>query len=235
MRFKDVFAIIGPAMIGPSSSHTAGAVRLGRVARQLLGEAPKRAEIVFYGSFADTYRGHGTDLAVVGGLMDWATDDPRIAESLRLAGEAGIEVAIRTGKQAAVHPNTARIDLAGERRSCRIMGASIGGGNIEVHSVDGFDVKFTAMYPTLFVYHRDRPGMLAELTAELSGAGINIGYMDVDRKGRNKEALTVIEADASPDANVIARLAALKDVSDVRVVDLDAGTGDAPSAASSTQ
>ena len=214
-------------MIGPSSSHTAGAARLGRVARQLLGEAPKRADIVFYGSFADTYKGHGTDLAVVGGLMDWATDDPRIADSLRLAEEAGMAVSIRTGKLAAVHPNTVLIDFSGAERKCRLMGASIGGGNIEVHSVDDFDVKFTAVYPTLLVYHRDRPGMLAELTAVLSGAGINIGYMDVDRKGRNKDALTVIEADAPIDAQLAARVAAISDVSDVRVVDLEAG-GAAP-------
>jgi len=225
MRFKDVFSIIGPAMIGPSSSHTAGAARIGRVARQLLGEAPRRAEIVFYGSFADTYRGHGTDLAVVGGLMDWATDDPRIADSLRLAGEAGLDVTIRTGRLAAVHPNTVRIDLAGERRASRVQAASIGGGNIEVHAVDGFDVKFTAMYPTLLVYHRDRPGMIAELAALLSGEGINIGYMDVDRKRRNGDALTVVEADAPLGADLAARIAALKDVTDVRTVDLAAESG----------
>lgn len=223
MRFKDVFSIIGPSMVGPSSSHTAGAARLGRVARQLLGEMPTRAEIVFYGSFADTYQGHGTDLAIVGGLLDWATDDLRIAQSFRHAEEAGLSVAIKAGKQIVSHPNTARIALSGAARSVELIGASIGGGNIEVHGVDGFDVKFIAMYPTLLVYHQDRPGMLAELTAALSREGINIGHMDVDRKGRHAEALTVIEADAPIPGELLARLRSLQDVSDARVVDLEAG------------
>jgi len=223
MRFKDVFSIIGPSMVGPSSSHTAGAARLGRVARQLLGETPKRAEIVFYGSFADTYKGHGTDLAVVGGLLDWATDDLRIAKSLEYAEAAGLSVAIRSGKAVVAHPNTARISLEGERRRVELVGASIGGGNIEVHGVDGFDVKFIAMYPTLCVYHLDRPGMLAELTATLSRAGVNIGHMDVDRKGRHGEALTVIEVDTPISAELLAQVGSLQDVSDVRLVDLEAG------------
>lgn len=220
MRFKDVFSIIGPAMVGPSSSHTAGAARLGRVARQLLGETPVRAEVTFYGSFADTYRGHGTDLAIVGGLLDMATDDLRIPRSLELAEAAGIDVVLRQGKAVTAHPNTARLRLEGATRAAEMIGASIGGGNIEVVGVDGFDVKFIAMYPTACVYHRDRPGMVAEMTALLSRAGINIGHMDVDRKGRSGEALTVIEADSPFPAEVAAALRQLADVCDVRVVDL---------------
>lgn len=223
MRFKDVFSIIGPSMVGPSSSHTAGAARLGRVARQLLGGKPDRADIVFYGSFADTYRGHGTDLAIVGGILDWATDDLRIAQSLQYAETAGMQVNIKAGKAVTAHPNTARITLSNGMREVELIGASIGGGNIEVHSVDGFDVKFIAMYPTLCIYHRDRPGMLAELTATLSHSGVNIGHMDVDRKGRNGEALTVIEADSAIDGHLRKRLCCLQDVTDVRIVDLEAG------------
>ncbi|HZG76709.1 MAG TPA: L-serine ammonia-lyase, iron-sulfur-dependent subunit beta [Paenibacillus sp.] len=225
MRFKDVFSIIGPSMVGPSSSHTAGAARLGRVARQLLGEAPVRAEIVFYGSFADTYRGHGTDLAIVGGLLDWATDDLRIAQSLQHAEAAGLAVSIKAGKAVTAHPNTAKITLNGATRAVELLGASIGGGNIEVHAVDGFDVKFIAMYPTLCVYHKDRPGMLAEMTTALSRAGVNIGHMDVDRKGRNGEAMTVFEVDTPITGELLATLRQLQDVADVRLVDLEAGVG----------
>jgi len=223
MRFKDVFSIIGPSMVGPSSSHTAGAARMGRVARQLLGSQPVKAEIVFYGSFADTYRGHGTDLAIVGGILDMATDDLRIPDSLKLAEEAGIQVTIRTGTAVTSHPNTAKMTLWSDSRTVEVIGASIGGGNIEVLGVDGFDVKFIAMYPTVCVYHTDRPGMLAELTGVLSRAGINIGHMDVDRKQRNGEALTVIEADSSFPDEAVAEILGLKDVTDVRIVDLEGG------------
>lgn len=225
MRFKDVFSIIGPSMVGPSSSHTAGAARMGRVARQLLGTQPATADIVFYGSFADTYRGHGTDLAIVGGILDMSTDDLRIPDSLKLAGEAGIQVTIRTGTAVTTHPNTAKMTLRSDSRTVEVVGASIGGGNIEVLGVDGFDVKFIAMYPTICVYHTDRPGMVAELTAVLSRAGVNIGHMDLDRKQRNGEALTVIEADTRVTDQVIEEILGLNDVTDVRIVDLEGGDG----------
>jgi L-serine dehydratase len=223
MRFKDVFSIIGPSMVGPSSSHTAGAARMGRVARQLLGAPPKKAEIIFFGSFAETYRGHGTDLAIVGGILDMATDDPRIPRSLELAEEAGLDVTIRTGSAITVHPNTAKMILSDGTRVVEVIGASIGGGNIEILSVDGFDVKFIAMYPTICVYHKDRPGFIAELTAVLSRRGINIGTMDVDRKQRNGDALTVIEVDSNITSEVKEEILALSDVEDVRIVDLEGG------------
>lgn len=157
MRFKDVFSIIGPSMIGPSSSHTAGAVRLGRVVRQLLGELPKKAEITLYGSFADTYRGHGTDLALIGGLLDYETDDPRIPDAAEEAEALGVEIAFLTSKDKADHPNTVRITLSSDTREVSMMGASIGGGNVEIVNVNQFDVKFTAVYPTLVISHHDRP------------------------------------------------------------------------------
>ncbi|MEV5028374.1 L-serine ammonia-lyase, iron-sulfur-dependent subunit beta [Paenibacillus sp. LPE1-1-1.1] len=213
MRFKDVFSIIGPGMIGPSSSHTAGAVRLGRVARGLFGEQPKSAEIVFYGSFAATYSGHGTDLAVTAGLLAFDTDDERIPESLQLAGQSGMEISFQASSLPSVHPNTLTIKLSSGRRRSQMTGCSIGGGNIEVIEVNGFDLKFTANYPALIVYHVDRPGVLASLTRLLSDAGINISYMDVDRKARLGRAATVIETDgAIPEKllNEIKRLAHVK-------------------------
>ncbi|WP_010273486.1 L-serine ammonia-lyase, iron-sulfur-dependent subunit beta [Paenibacillus senegalensis] len=220
MRFKDVFSIIGPAMIGPSSSHTAGAIRLGRVARQLFGELPQKAVIALYGSFAETYEGHGTDLALVGGLLDYETDDPRIPQSLQLAEEAGLEVVFSPAKKPAFHPNTATLQLSSDAIQLSVTGASIGGGNIEIISVDQFDVKFTGLYPTLVISHEDRPGMIADITAILRTMMINIGYMDVDRKARKGEAMTVIEIDTRPEPGLIEVIEKISSVSKVRVVDL---------------
>jgi L-serine dehydratase len=220
MRFKDVFSIIGPSMIGPSSSHTAGAIRLGRVARQLLGELPLKAEITLYGSFADTYRGHGTDLALVGGILDFETDDPRIPQAADEAEALGVAVAFHISKDKADHPNTVGIVLTSESRKVSMRGASIGGGNVEIINVDQFDVKFTANYPTLVISHHDRPGMIADITTLLGSNQINIGFMDLDRKGRNREAMTVIETDASIPATLVEQMLRLNMITDVRKVDL---------------
>ncbi len=219
-RFKDVFSIIGPSMVGPSSSHTAGAARLGRTARQLLGGQPERAEITLYGSFAETYRGHGTDVAIVAGLLDYDTDDERIVRAFEEAEAAGLAFAFRTTKQAAVHPNTASFVLSRGNEQVRVKGCSIGGGNIEIIGVDDFDVKFTANYPTCLVLHEDQPGFIASLTAVLSDAGTNIGYMEVDRKSRSGEALTVIESDEAITADALSQIERLSSVRSVRGVNL---------------
>ncbi|CAM4319284.1 L-serine ammonia-lyase, iron-sulfur-dependent subunit beta [Paenibacillus alkaliterrae] len=223
MRFKDVFSIIGPGMIGPSSSHTAGAVRLGRVARELIGIQPKQANVVFYGSLAATYRGHGTDLAVTAGLLRLDMDDERIPESLDLADVLGMKVAFLSGSDPAVHPNTLTVTLSSGRRRCRMTGCSIGGGNIEVVEVNGFDLKFTANYPTLIVYHEDRPGVLADVTRLLSVTGINIGYMDVDRKARLGHAATVIEMDGVIQEDLLKKIKRLANVTGLSYIDLNGG------------
>lgn len=212
MRFKDVFSIIGPCMVGPSSSHTAGAVRLGQTAGAIFGEWPEQATIVLYGSFADTGRGHGTDLAMVAGLMGFNPDDDRIREALALAEEAGVRVRFRTARRPGLHPNTATIILQRGEREDRITGCSVGGGNIEITSVNRFEVKFTADYPTLLIFHDDRPSMIAEITDILGKAGINIGYMEVDRMSRNGDALTVLELDQAVDKDEIGRIAKLPNV-----------------------
>ncbi|MCD9021563.1 L-serine ammonia-lyase, iron-sulfur-dependent subunit beta [Cohnella silvisoli] len=223
MRFKDVFSIIGPGMIGPSSSHTAGAVRLGRVARELFGGQPRQANIMFYGSLAATYGGHGTDLAVTAGLLRFDTDDERIPESLHFAAEMGVDVVFQTSRKPAVHPNTLTITLRSGRRRCQMTGCSIGGGNIEVVEVNGFDLKFTANYPTLIAYHDDRPGVLADITRLLSEAGVNIGHMDVDRKGRLGEAATAIETDGEITKDLLEKIKRLPNMKGVSYVDLNGG------------
>lgn len=227
MRFKDVFAIIGPAMVGPSSSHTAGAARLGRAARMLHEGQPQEAAITLYGSFAETYRGHGTDVALVGGLLGYDTDDPRIPIALSEAERAGMKVTFSAGAEHMPHPNTVKLELRGG--ACKetvVVGASIGGGNIEVGYVDGFDVRLSGVYPTLVLTHEDRTGFLAVVTALLAALQINIGYMIVDRKGRQAEAMTVIETDSPLTAEGLAALASLPGVTRVRTVDLtEAGPG----------
>ncbi|WP_135550617.1 L-serine ammonia-lyase, iron-sulfur-dependent subunit beta [Paenibacillus cymbidii] len=221
MRFKDVFSIIGPAMIGPSSSHTAGAARIGLVARQLLGGiTAERARITFYGSFAETYRGHGTDLAIVGGLLGYATDDPRIPNALEEAEAAGMDVIFAEAVNPVYHPNTAKLQLEGGDRSVVVIGSSIGGGNVEIVSVDEFDLKFGGSYPTLIIDHRDRTGLIADVTEQLRREAANIVSMDVDRKGRNGEAMTVIELDAPLPEACLRALAGIDGVAGVRTVDL---------------
>jgi L-serine dehydratase len=222
MRFKDVFSIIGPSMIGPSSSHTAGAARLGQTGRQVLGGTPEQAEIVLYGSFATTYRGHGTDLAIVAGLLGFRTDDDRIKSAFAIAEAVGMDVSFKPSKLPVAHPNTILMRLRMGERETSLRGCSIGGGNIEIVNIDGFDIRFTAVYPTLLVFHDDRPGIIAEITDILRLTKVNIGYMEVDRKSRQGDVLTVIESDEPLQADCLKRIGALPDVYRICVVNLDA-------------
>lgn len=228
MRFKDVFSIIGPGMVGPSSSHTAGAVRIGRTARRLFGERPEAVYIRLFGSFAETYRGHGTDLALVAGLLDMDTDDLRIRNALDLADEAGMKVDIRPEVSGdAEHPNTAMLHLSGVGKMMTVTGVSIGGGNIEITAFQEFDVRFSAAYPTVLILHEDRQGMIADLTQALRDGGVNIGFMDVDRKSRGGAALTVAETDEDVPPSLIARIAAMPYVQRTYYVNLAASEGSA--------
>ncbi|TJY42007.1 L-serine ammonia-lyase, iron-sulfur-dependent, subunit beta [Cohnella pontilimi] len=224
MRFKDVFSIIGPAMIGPSSSHTAGAVRIGRAARRLFGRQPAEAVVTLYGSFAETYAGHGTDRAIAGGLLDYDTDDVRLPNALEEAERQGLRISFRTGVGMGPHPNYARIELRDEHGTAEMSGASIGGGNIQVVSINGFDVGCSGMYPTLVVTAADRQGVLASLTRVVSDAGLNIGYMMVDRKARDGEAMTVIEVDARPPETLLQEVRRLPHVTELAVIDLTSGS-----------
>ena len=212
MRYKDVFSIIGPSMVGPSSSHTAGAVRLGLTARAIFGEPPEEAEIVLYGSFAATGRGHGTDLAIAAGILGFGPDDERIRDAFRYANEAGVALSFRTAHRPNAHPNTATIMLRSGGRETRVTGCSHGGGNIAITEVDRFEVKFSADYPTLLIFHDDRPAMIAEITEIVGESGVNIGYMEVDRMARHGSALTVLELDQEPGADEIGRISDLRGV-----------------------
>lgn len=194
----NVFDILGPVMIGPSSSHTAGAARIGRISRTLLGSEPVKAEILLHGSFAKTYKGHGTDKALIAGIMGMMTDDPRIRLAPELAKEQGLDVTITTGDIDGAHPNTALVTLTdAEGRTVSLLGSSIGGGNILVTEVNGMDVSITGQHPTLIVLHRDAPGTIAAVTEVMGDAGINICNFRLSRDHRGGQAVMTIELDGS--------------------------------------
>ena len=201
----NVFDILGPVMIGPSSSHTAGAARIGRITLALLGAPAVKADIFLHGSFAKTYKGHGTDKALIAGIMGMATDDSRIRRAPELAREQGLEVSITTGDIDGAHPNTARVtltDVTGNTVS--LLGSSIGGGNILVKEVNGMEVSITGQHTTLIVLHRDAPGTIAAVTEVMADAGVNICNFRLSRQSRGGEAVMTIEIDGSfgPELNV---------------------------------
>lgn len=195
MKYKSVFDIIGPVMVGPSSSHTAGAARIGRIARALFGRQPKRADITFYGSFAKTYQGHGSDVATVAGILDFDTFDSRLKDSFRIAGELGIDIAFHVSDLVTEHPNTSRIRLEDELGTMEVVGVSIGGGKIEIIEIDGFFFQLGFNTQTLMVLHEDRFGMIAAVAKILSERQINIGSMEVSRYAPGSKALMAIEVD----------------------------------------
>ena len=172
----DAFDIIGPIMVGPSSSHTAGAVRIGKYAQAILGEPVTKADIYFSGSFAQTYQGHGTDKAVVAGLMGMDTDDLRIRNSLELAKEAGMDFRFHTIQIDDAHPNTVLLKNSGASgRSQEVEGASLGGGRISIRRINGTAVDISGDATTLLVYHLDTPGMISDVTNIMARRGVNIG------------------------------------------------------------
>jgi L-serine dehydratase len=216
---RSVFEIIGPVMIGPSSSHTAGAVRLGLLARAVFGEQPARARITLHGSFASTGHGHGTDLALVAGLLGMAPDDERIRTADRQAREAGMEVTFESGDLGEVHPNTARLELSSaDGRTVTVQGSSIGGADVVLTAIDDFDVAITGELPVLVVEHRDQPGVIASVSAVLAEYGVNIASMEVSRERRGARALMVIETDQLVSAAVISAFAHAEAVTGVRSV-----------------
>ena len=177
-----LFDVLGPVMTGPSSSHTAGAVRIGLTARKLLGEPPAEAEILLHGSFAATGRGHGTDRALVAGLLGLQPDDEAIPRSFALAQKAGLRVRIGTVVLRGAHPNTALLRLAGASgRRLEVMGSSIGGGRINICQIDGITTNFGADRDTLIVHNQDTPGHVAAVTGALSAHNINIATMQLYR------------------------------------------------------
>ena len=214
-----VFDIIGPVMIGPSSSHTAGACRLGRVTRKILGDRPVKARIGLCGSFAQTYRGHGTDKAIIAGILDMHTYDARLRHALELAGDRGLPCAFYQPTTPSAQPTTAFLDLHGEKGgTCRVVGASIGGGNIIVTNINGLEVQFTGQYNTLIVLHQDTPGVIAAVTNTMAYSGANIGNFRLSRPQKGGEAVMTIEVDGDVSDKMISWLRELPHITGVVLV-----------------
>lgn len=220
MKYRSAFDIIGPVMIGPSSSHTAGAARIGRVARTLFNRLPKKAVISLYGSFAKTYKGHGTDVAIVGGILDFDTFDERIPTSLQLAEEAGMEVVFQVEDTVTDHPNTVRINLYDDKGDLEVVGISIGGGTIEITELNSFELKLSGEHPAILVVHNDQFGVISAVTQILANHKINIGHMEVSRKEKGKMALMVIEVDQKIDQQIMTEIEKLPNVTQtIRMID----------------
>ena len=218
----DIFDLIGPVMVGPSSSHTAGAVRIGYVARKLLREEPKSARITLHGSFAATGRGHGTDKAIVAGLLGMRPDDERIPRSFELAWEQGLDFSFELRELRAAHPNTARLDLTGESgKRLSMTGASVGGGRIEVRELDGIALSFSAEKPTLIIRNEDQPGSISIVSAVLANLGINIATFHVNRSSRGGQAIMVIECDSPVSQGTVNTIAAMQGIISAAAVDTD--------------
>lgn len=212
MKYKSVFDIIGPVMIGPSSSHTAGAARIGRVARSLFGREPKWAKISLYGSFAQTYKGHGTDVAIIGGLLDFDTFDERIIGSIAIAQSNGMQITFIEEEAIPEHPNTAKVSIGDDQGELELVGISIGGGKIEITELNGFELRLSGHHPAILVVHNDRFGAIASVSNILASHELNIGHMEVSRKEKGMLALMTIEVDQNIDDSVIKELEALDHV-----------------------
>ena len=190
------FDIVGPIMIGPSSSHTAGACRLGKMASTILGEKPVKALITLHGSFAKTHKGHGTDKALIAGLLGLQADDAGIKNSFALARETQMEFTFSFAESGECHPNTTEFELQGASgKTVKVIGASVGGGSIVISKIDGYDVECTGEYQTLIAVYQDKPGVIAMITQILGLQGVNIATMRVSRKQKGSQALMVIETD----------------------------------------
>ena len=192
----NIFDIVGPVMVGPSSSHTAGAVKIGFVARKLLGEPVAKAEVLLHGSFLATGRGHGTNIALIAGLLGMKTDDGRIPNSFAIATEEGMEFSFGEIDLKNAHPNAVMLKLTGvSGKYTEIVGESIGGSSINISSIDGQEANFSGDYPTLIIYNKDLPGRLALVATELARRQINLATLKVNRSVRGEDAIMIIECD----------------------------------------
>ena len=196
MENFSVFDIVGPRMTGPSSSHTAGAAKIALIARRIINRPVKEVRFTLYGSFAETGRGHGTDKALIGGILGFEPDDPRIREAYKYAKSRGVLVNIIMSDEPTRHPNTVKIEACDENDQwTEVKGESIGGGNIPITEIDHLEVELSGEYPTLIIRHHDEPGVIAEVSHVLAQMRLNIAFMKVFRHGKGEDAYMCIETD----------------------------------------
>ena len=216
MKTVGVFDILGPIMVGPSSSHTAGAARLGKVARAIADADIKEVTFLLHGSFGKTYKGHGTDRALVAGILGMEPSDLRLRDSLNIAREQGIDIRFKETDLGESHPNTVKFLITGkEGKQYEMVGSSIGGGSIEVSEVNGEKVEFTGAYPTIIISHVDVPGVVSNVTKLLYDHAINIAFMKVFRSQKGKEATMVFEVDNEVTDEIIEEIKIMESINKV--------------------
>lgn len=219
MKYQSAFEIIGPIMVGPSSSHTAGAVKIGNIAHQLLNDEPVNVTFSLMGSFAETYEGHGTDLALLAGVLGLSTSDEKIPIAKQLAKEYGLVYKFENRNLGGYHPNTVLIDLKGTTKAVKVLASSVGGGKVEVQELDDYPLRFTAEIPTLVINHTDQKGFLANLSFILNKHDYNIARLALERFKRNGPAMTVCEVDNKVESTLLPLLKReIPIIEDIRVV-----------------
>lgn len=205
MAFISVFEVIGPNMVGPSSSHTAGAASIARLAWKMVNEKIKRVKFTLYGSFAQTYRGHGTDRALLGGMMGFETDDVRIRDSFEIAEKEGIEFSFEANTvETDVHPNTVDMEIEDVTgRVLTVRGESLGGGKVKLTRINGVKVHFTGEYQAIIVVHKDHPGVISKITNVFGKQHVNIAFLRVYRETKGGDAYMIIESDEEITASAV--------------------------------
>lgn len=221
MKTISIFDIIGPNMIGPSSSHTAGALRIAHLARNMVKDEVVDVKFILYGSFAETYKGHGTDKALVAGVLEFDTEDYRIKDSLELAKELGLNYSFEINDYDKMeHPNTVNIllnDVKGE--TTQVKGVSIGGGRAVIKEINGVEINFSGEYNTVIIYHKDFPGVVANVTKILSNHNINIAFMKLYRETKGSIAYSIIEADEPINEEAVNQIENLPNVARAMLID----------------
>lgn len=219
MRDYGVFDILGPIMIGPSSSHTAGAARLAKVASIIAGDEITKVEFLLHGSFAQTYKGHGTDKALVAGILKMDPWDDNLKRSFEIAAEKGIELKFTETDLGDVHPNTVKFVITKkDDKRTEVEGSSIGGGNILVFNIDGQNVEFTGERPTILTQHKDLPGVISKISSILFDENINIANMRVYRSGKGKMATMALETDNLILEDVMDRIKNIEEIENVKFI-----------------
>lgn len=219
MSNVSVFEIMGPIMIGPSSSHTAGAQKLGRAAGCMWGKSFDAVEFYLHGSFAKTYKGHGTDKALTAGILGMSADDERLKDSLEIAQSRGIKVDFIEADLGEVHPNTVKIVLKDKGNILfTLVGSSIGGGNILITEVNGSELEISGQYPVIIAKHRDIKGMVSEITRVIAQNNLNIATLKVSRESKGETAATVVEVDSAVPESIIEEIMQIENVISVRIL-----------------
>ena len=220
MSFISVFDVLGPNMIGPSSSHTAGACAIAYLAQKMKSGVLQEVEFTLYGSFAKTCRGHGTDRALLGGIMGFATDDVRIRDSFEIAEERGITFRfIPDEKETDIHPNTVDIRMVNDSGAVMtVRGESLGGGKVKIVRINQVQVDFTGEYNAVIIIQKDRPGVAAHITRSLSDRNVNIAFMRLFRESRGEKAYTIVESDNRLPEDITEKLLENPNVQDVMLI-----------------